>query len=54
VTTRRIDVREGDMWEKQGCSRATAPWQLSEITAESVTNRVVDILQRAAGHDVRA
>jgi hypothetical protein len=54
VATRRIDVWEGDMWEKQGSSRATSPWQLSEITAESVTHRVIDILRRAAGHDVQA
>jgi hypothetical protein len=53
VATRRIDVWEGDVWEKQGSSRATSPWQLSEITAESVTHRVIDILRRAAGHDVQ-
>jgi hypothetical protein len=54
VATRRVDVWEGDMWEKQGSSRSTTPWQLSEITAQSVTQRVIDILRRAAGHDVEA
>jgi hypothetical protein len=52
VATRRIDVWEGDRWEKQGSSRSTSPWRLSEITAQSVTHRVIDILQRAASHDV--
>jgi hypothetical protein len=52
VATRQVDVWEGDMWQKQGSSRATAPWHLSEITAGSVTLRAIDILKRAAGHDV--
>jgi hypothetical protein len=42
------------MWEMQGASRATEPWQLAEITTESVTARIVAILQRAADHDVVA
>jgi hypothetical protein len=54
VATRRVDVWEGDMWEKQGSSRPSSPLQLSEITAESVTRRAIDILRRAAGHDVVA
>ena len=50
VEHRRIDVWEGDMWEREGTSRATSPWQLDEITSETVTERVVSILERAAGH----
>jgi hypothetical protein len=50
VEHRRIDVWEGDMWEREGTSRATSPWQLAEITSEAVTERVVGILERAAGH----
>jgi hypothetical protein len=51
VAHHRVDVWEGDMWEKQGTSRATSPWQLSEISSESITERVVAILERAANHD---
>jgi hypothetical protein len=54
VATRQVDVWEGDMREAQGSSRATSPWHLSEITADSVTDRVIDILKRAAGHDLEA
>jgi hypothetical protein len=50
VEHRRIDVWEGDMWEREGTSRATSPWTLDEITSEIVTERVVAILERAAGH----
>jgi hypothetical protein len=50
VAHRRIDVWEGDMWQKQGTSRSTAPWQLNEISTKSVTERVVGILERAARH----
>ena len=52
VGQRRIDVWEGDMWEKEGNSRATAPWELSEVSNESVTKRILDILRRAATHGV--
>jgi hypothetical protein len=51
VIYRRIDLWEGDMWQKLGTSRATSPWQLSEITSESITERIVGILERAAGHN---
>jgi hypothetical protein len=50
VAHRRIDVWEGDMWQKQGTSRSTAPWQLIDISTKSVTERAVAILERAAGH----
>jgi hypothetical protein len=50
VAHRWIDVWEGDMWQKQGTSRAIAPWQLNEISTKSVTERVVGILERAARH----
>jgi len=50
VEHRRIDVWEGDMWEREGTSRATSPWTLDEITSETVTERVVSILERAADH----
>ena len=50
VAHRRIDVWEGDMWQKQGTSRSTAPWQLNEVSTKSVTERVVAILERAARH----
>lgn len=49
---RRIDVWEGDMVENQGTSRATSPWALSEVTSESVMERIVDILRRAGTHGV--
>ena len=52
VPGRRFTVWEGDMWERQGASRATAPWGLTDITAPAVTERVVAILLRAAGHTV--
>ena len=51
VIYRRIDLWEGDMWQKLGTSRATSPWQLSEITSESITERIVGILERAASHN---
>jgi hypothetical protein len=50
VAHRRIDVWEGDMWQRQGTSRSTAPWQLNEVSTKSVTERVVAILERAARH----
>jgi hypothetical protein len=50
VTRCRVDVWEGDMWEKQGNSGAVAPWELTEISPESVTERIIGILQRAATH----
>jgi hypothetical protein len=46
----RVDVWEGDMWEKQGNSGAVAPWELTEISPESITERIIGILQRAATH----
>jgi hypothetical protein len=52
VATRRIDVSEGDRWEKEGFGRALTRWQLGEITAQSVTKRVIEILQCATGHNV--
>ena len=52
VGLRRIDVWEGDMWEKEGNSRATSPWELSEVSNESVTERILGILRRAATHGV--
>ncbi len=52
VARRRFTVWEGDMWERQGSSRATDPWHLSEITASFVTERVIAILRRAASHEV--
>ena len=54
VGARRFNVWEGDMWERQGSSRATAPWDLSDITGPVVTERVIAILRRAASHDVRS
>jgi hypothetical protein len=50
----RIDVWEGDMWERQGSSRATTPWHLHEVTPETVTKRILDILRRAGTHGVAA
>jgi hypothetical protein len=47
---RRVDVWEGDMWEKLGTSQATEPWELAEISSASVTARAVRILERAATH----
>jgi len=47
---RRVDVWEGDIWEGRGTSRATAPWALDDITADAVTQRVLEILERAADH----
>jgi hypothetical protein len=49
---RRIDVWEGDMVENQGTSRATSPWELSELTPETVMDRIVHILRRAGTHGV--
>jgi len=49
---KRIDIWEGDMWEKQGVSRATAPWELGDISRETVSTSIVGILRRAAGHDL--
>jgi hypothetical protein len=54
VPNRRFEVWEGDMWEKQGSSRNSTPWQPGDITTEAVTERVIAILRRAASHDVVA
>jgi hypothetical protein len=54
VGRRRIDVWEGDMWEKEGASRATTPLELGDVSTESVTKRILDILRRAATHGVPA
>jgi len=54
VGRRRIDVWEGDMWEKEGASRATSPLELGDVSTESVTTRILDILRRAATHGVPA
>lgn len=54
VGLRRIDVWEGDMWEKEGASRATSPLELGDVSTESVTTRILDILRRAATHGVPA
>ena len=51
VIYRRIDVWEGDMWEKLGTSRATSPWELSQISSESITERIMGILEQAASHN---
>jgi hypothetical protein len=48
VTHREVNVWEGDIWERQGTSRATSPWKVTEISSARVTERVVGILQRAA------
>jgi hypothetical protein len=50
VANRRIDVWEGDMVENQGTSRATSPWALSEVTPESIMDRIVGVLRRAGTH----
>jgi hypothetical protein len=49
---RKIEIWEGDMWEKEGSSRSTSPWELSEISTEGVTERILEILRRAATHGV--
>jgi hypothetical protein len=54
VAHRRVNVWEGDMWQKQGVSQQTLPWHLSEISPASVTERVVGILGRAAQHGLGA
>ena len=54
VPNRRFTVWEGDMWERQGSSRATDPLKLSDITGPVVTERVIAILRRAASHKVLA
>ena len=38
------------MWQKQGASRGTSPWELGEISSEAIIERVVGILTRAADH----
>jgi hypothetical protein len=48
VAHREVNVWEGDMWERQGISRATSPWKMTEISSASLTERAVGILQRAA------
>ncbi len=52
VANRRFTLWEGDMWERQGASRPTDPWELSDISGPIVTERVIAILRRAASHDV--
>lgn len=52
VARRRFTVWEGDMWERQGASRPADPWVLSDISPSFVTERVMAILRRAAGHEV--
>ena len=54
VGRRRIDVWEGDMWEEEGASRAGSPWELGDVSTESVTKRILDILRRAATHGLSA
>ena len=54
VGQRRIAVWEGDMWQKEGTSRATSPWGLNDVSTESVTERILEILRRAATHGVEA
>jgi hypothetical protein len=54
VANRQIKVWEGDMWQKQGCSRAVDPWRLDRITAQTVTDQAIAILRRAASHDIVA
>jgi hypothetical protein len=51
VANRRVDVWEGDMWEKQGSSRATEPWTLRQITPEFVTEHIIAIVRRAVSHE---
>lgn len=50
IPHRSIAVWEGDMWENRGTSGPSAPWALSDVTAERVTTRILGILQRAASH----
>jgi hypothetical protein len=52
VPNRRFTVWEGDVWERQGASRATDPLELSDITGPVITERAIAILRRAASHDV--
>ena len=52
AASRRVDVWKGDMWQKQGTSRATSPWELGEISSEVIIERVVGILTRAADHNL--
>lgn len=46
VPGRRIEVWEGDMWDKLGSSRRTEPFTLEELTTEAVTQRAIAILRR--------
>ncbi len=52
VASRQIDVWEGDMVDKKGSSRATAHWDLSEVSSDGVIERIISILRRAATHGV--
>jgi hypothetical protein len=52
VANRRITVWEGDMVKNQGTSRATTPWTPSEVTPESIMDRIVGVLRRAGTHGV--
>jgi hypothetical protein len=54
VPGRQIRAWECDVWDKQGASRESTPWQLGEITEQSLTHRAVAILRRAATHDMVA
>ncbi len=50
IPHRRVDVWEGDMWDNLGVSRATAPWELKDISTEGINHRVMGILDRATSH----
>jgi len=52
VATQRITVWEGDMVKNQGTSRATSPWTPSEVTPETIMDRIVGVLRRAGTHGV--
>lgn len=48
----RIDVWEGDMVARQGTSRPMSPLSMSDVTSESVMERIVEVLRRAGTHGV--
>jgi hypothetical protein len=54
VAHRQVAVWEGDMWMHEGVSRDTAPIKMDEVSTESITERILGILQRAATHGVTA
>ncbi|MGI8753959.1 MAG: hypothetical protein ACR2MN_16925 [Acidimicrobiales bacterium] len=47
---RDVKITEGDMWRGAGAGHSgpTAVWQLSDITAERITQELADIVRRAA------